>query len=815
MTPVELVLSKLPDAKRNGKGWTARCPAHDDRRPSLSVNEGKNSKALVFCFAGCSKPEVVTALGLRMRDLMPTDTLTTDRIGRKRPQRRVLSASTPKDSRKKYRTAREAATELEKQLGPRSAYWVYHNANNDPVGVVYRWDTPEGKTIRPVSLNGTNWVIGGMPVPRPLYYLPELGSAHRVYICEGEKVADAVRSIGLAATTSPHGSKSAGKADWSPLAGKECMILPDHDDAGGRYADDVTGLLMKLTPTPTANRVELPDLPPGGDAVEYIAARRAAGLDDDAIRAEIEHMADAAEAIVPDDSDAALPAPRIEVYKPFPTNALPEPVRSFVTTSAKAVGCDPSYIALPMLSALASAIGNTRRIQLKRGWTEPPIIWTATIGESGTLKTPAFKLAMKPIRDLQGDALKRHAEEQAEYEGELLRYEKALATWKRSKAGDDDPPEKPQVPHAVRYIVSDTTVEALAPILLANPRGLLLARDELAGWIGSFDRYSGGKGSADAAHWLSMHNGENVIVDRKTGQTRTIYVPSAAVSVTGGVQPGILNRIMGVEHRESGLLARLLLAMPPRRPRRWTEAEIPARAEAAIRRIVDRLFTLEPDRDDGADPQPRIITMTPAGKAAWITFYNAHADEHADLSGDLSAAWSKLEGYAARLALVVHFVRWAADDATLADADRVDETSIATGVELSRWFGSETRHIYGVLSESDDDRDRRGLVELIQRKGDAVTVRDWQRARSHKTAADAEAELTGLIEAGYGQWQVNPQTGPGRPTKRFVLASDGTDTDKTPEDGPEAGIVSVSEVSDDGDGTTGVEGAPDDEWGEI
>ena len=53
--------------------------------------------------------------------------------------------------------------------------------------------------------------------------------------------------------------------------------------------------------------------------------------------------------------------------------------------------------------------------------------------------------------------------------------------------------------------LSDTTVEALAPILRVNPRGLLLARDELAGWIGSFDRYSGkGKSGADAANWLSM-----------------------------------------------------------------------------------------------------------------------------------------------------------------------------------------------------------------------------------------------------------------------------------------------------------------------
>ena len=52
MTPVERVLSKLPEAKRNGKGWHARCPAHDDRQPSLSIAEGDDGRALMHCHAG-------------------------------------------------------------------------------------------------------------------------------------------------------------------------------------------------------------------------------------------------------------------------------------------------------------------------------------------------------------------------------------------------------------------------------------------------------------------------------------------------------------------------------------------------------------------------------------------------------------------------------------------------------------------------------------------------------------------------------------------------------------------------------------------
>src|SRR5262249_51488650 len=158
-------------------------------------------------------------------------------------------------------------------------------------------------------------------------------------------------------------------------------------------------------------------------------------------------------------------------------------------------GCDSSYLALPLLTAIAAAIGNTRRLELKRGWSAPPILWGAIVGESGTAKTPAFRLVMRPVRERQRKALGRYAQALKHYEANLARWEKDMAAWKRDQHAASDPPEKPDAPQAERFIVSDTTVEALAPLLLANPRGLLLARDELAGWIGSFDRYAG-KGRA-------------------------------------------------------------------------------------------------------------------------------------------------------------------------------------------------------------------------------------------------------------------------------------------------------------------------------
>jgi hypothetical protein len=505
----------------------------------------------------------------------------------------------------------------------------------------------------------------------------------------------------------------------------------------------------------------------------------------------------------------------VPAFTPFPVDVYPEPIRSFITDAERAIGCDASLVALPLLSALASAIGNTHRITLKGIWSEPAIVWTVTVGESGTMKTPAFKLAMKPVRKAQSEAFKEHQAAMAEWEAEQQRYEAELAGWRRRRAnghGDaSDQPKKLVPPVARRYVVSDTTTEALAPILLGNPRGVLLARDELAGWLGSFDRYSkGGKGGADSAHWLSMHNGETMTVDRKSGVPPMIDVPSASVSITGGIQPGILSRALGQEHHESGMAARLLLAYPPRKPKRWTEADVDAKTEAAVAAVFERLYALTPDTDDNGDERPRLVTLTDDAKREWVTFVNEHAAEQVELSGDLAAAWSKLEGYAARFALVLHLVRWAANDPTLRDPARVDAASIAAGVSLSRWFANEARRVYAMLSESDGDRKARQLVEWIERRGGVVTVRDVTHGiRAYRNDPDtAEHALSALVEAGIGRWEGDDH-GPkgGRPTRRFRLVSTVTVTETEGNTEADAG----SGDGDAGDTTTDA----GDGWGEL
>ncbi|MFO1007730.1 MAG: DUF3987 domain-containing protein [Planctomycetaceae bacterium] len=666
-----------------------------------------------------------------------------------------------------FKTSAEAVAELEHQIRRKADHsWTYFDAVGEAEGIILRWNLPDGKkTIRPVSRHPEGWRIGGMPALRPLYRLPELSGSSRVYLCEGEKAAEAARSIGLTATTSAGGANAVAKTDWGPLAGKEVVILPDNDEPGRKNAEAVTKLLMSLAPPALVKVVNLPELPDKGDIYDWIGSK--AGVDAVELNREIEALADAGE---PQNAHR-VPLLSVGKYIPFPVEFLPEPLAGFVSAAAKAIGCDPSFLALTTLSVCGAAIGNTARLELKTGWLVPPIVWTAVIGESGTAKTPAFRTALKPVRDRQHRSFFLNDEAEREYQTLLHFYERKLLEWKRSKNSSDEPPPKPIEPQTERFIVSDTTIEAVTPLLVRNPRGLLLAVDELAGWFGSFDRYSNSKGS-DSSQWLSMFNAESIIVDRKTGQPKTLSVPNAAMCVTGGIQPSILRKAMGTEHRESGLAARLLMSYPPRVAKQWTENAISPNQEAIYAQLINGLYDLPFDREPGSgDPKPFIFQLSPDAKRSYIEFYNRHATEQAELSGDLSAAWSKLEEYAGRLALIFHLVRFVASDPKLIHQVEIDATSMTAAIQLTEWFKHEARRVYAMLSETEAERDQRRLADWIDRKGHPVTPREVQQGcRWLKESRAAEQALQALVNGGVGTWISSPKGQPGQPTRRFQLS---------------------------------------------
>jgi hypothetical protein len=445
-------------------------------------------------------------------------------------------------------------------------------------------------------------------------------------------------------------------------------------------------------------------------------------------------------------------APAVERYQDFPVQSLPPVVRELVSQGAAALGCDPAYVALPALAVCAAAVGNSRSIRLKESWCEPSVLWTAVVAESGAGKTPAYKLATDPLW-----AVQRAWHDQ--YLAEVKEYDRA-----GEEGSDGVRPVKRQA------ITSDVTIEKLAEVLEDNPRGVLVANDELAAWFGSFTRYRGKSGGSDVGNWLKLHGCGTISVQRRTGERRDIMVDHASASVTGTIQPGILARMLTQECHDSGLSARLLMAMPPRRAKRWTEATVSEEAARDYADLVGRLVGLAMRRDRGR-LLPDRLALSAEAKALWVPWYDEWAAEQHAAEGERLAAYAKLEGGCARLALVHHVCVEAAGLEPATAPIRAE--SVRAGIELTVWFAREARRIYGMMRESDEQREARTLGEWIASREGGVTARDLQRRSGtrYPTTQAAEAALDALVVAGLAAWrQVRRGRDGGRPSVRCVVS---------------------------------------------
>lgn len=480
-------------------------------------------------------------------------------------------------------------------------------------------------------------------------------------------------------------------------------------------------------------------------------------------------------------------------YTPFPVDALPAPIRAFVLAVAAAIPCDPAAVALPALAACGAAIGAARVLGIKVSWNEPPILWGGLVARSGSVKSPPVEHALAPLVDIDLE-LRRASNEALRAYREAERRRKDAerdrnAARKGRKSGGENavppPPDEPgPPPPRLRCLAQDITIESLAVILSENPKGVLVYRDELASWFGSLTRYSKADTTAD---WLHLFHARTLTVDRKTGDKLDIAVPNAAAALVGTIQPKVLARAFTREFRASGGAARLLLVMPPPRQKVWTDDDIPAAVAEDYARVIRRLRELEPAAAEGRTV-PVVVRFTDEARRRWGGFVNEWGRvtfEAGEDDDDLAAAFSKIEGYAARLALVHHLVTLAGVGPA-AGAGAVGIDSLEAGITLAKWFADEAERVYAALVEDDEARRLRLLADRVREVGGRVSVRDLQKSNSRKypTAASAEAALAELVAARWGDWETAPASGGGHPRREFVLRPTPDTSDTRPADDP-------------------------------
>jgi Protein of unknown function (DUF3987) len=184
----------------------------------------------------------------------------------------------------------------------------------------------------------------------------------------------------------------------------------------------------------------------------------------------------------------------------------------------------------------------------------------------------------------------------------------------------------------------------------------------------------------------------------------------------------------------------------------WTDEAVSDEARQGYDGVVQKLRAMEGVKVDGEGPFPQVLTFTAEGKQLFIRFSNSlHADMQAvTFPAGLRGPWSKLEGYGARLALIIHLARWVSGEAQSED---VDDISMLSASALIDYFCSHARRVYSHLHSTKEDKQVVGAIAWIKAQGGRVTAREV--LRNHvggvKTSRDAKDLLETLADRGYGE----------------------------------------------------------------
>ena len=342
----------------------------------------------------------------------------------------------------------------------------------------------------------------------------------------------------------------------------------------------------------------------------------------------------------------------------FDRTTIPKKIADLAFDAAERIGIDASMVAMFCLGACCIAIDDGIKIQVKAldtSWTESARLWFGAVGPSGMVKTAAFDTAVDPLHQVQNGWIKEDARALREYQLEEEVYKSHEKQYKKDYVAAVDgghalpePPEQPEAPPKRRLITTDPTMEALAEILVDNPRGIGIVSDELMSFIGGFDAYRSNGSKRDKPTALKLFDGKPRPIDRVKG---TLLVPNWSACVIGGIQDDKL-REQAKYLAGDGMLQRFILfranthGMTLDRPNN-------AAAEHTYNGLISLLAHLGPRSD------PIVLSEGAQAYREEIEKYTFAIRTTPTLPSALRSHISKLHGIFARLLLVYHLVECA------------------------------------------------------------------------------------------------------------------------------------------------------------
>jgi Protein of unknown function (DUF3987) len=448
----------------------------------------------------------------------------------------------------------------------------------------------------------------------------------------------------------------------------------------------------------------------------------------------------------------------------FPLEIFGPQWGDWVMRAAESCAAPVDYVAASVLVGGATAIGNSRWPRPWDGWQEPPVLWIGLIGGPSTGKSPGMDAALDALRTLEQEAAADYPEQLREWQAKQEAAKCAEQIW-RSQVKDavengKAPPVKPESavepekPARPRMIISDVTQEEIGALLAVTPKGVLSWRDEVGGWLGSFDRYGGG---GERAFWIEANGGRFYVIDRRKNDGTPTRVPHLTINVLGGIQPDKLASSL-LSGDDDGLASRFLCVWPEpvqlTRPKRTPDPQF---AVSAFR----RLRGLEMATTEHGTPTYIAVPFSEEAAALLDEWRGDHFKIVQGASGRFASHLGKQPGMLIRLALVLEFLWWSVG--TDPEPRTIGKKAVTAAAGLiDGYFKPMAERAYGDAAVPEPERHAAAIAKWIMRERPvSVNPRELRHKKGLpglRETGQVKAALDVLIDAG---WLEGPAPGVG------------------------------------------------------
>jgi hypothetical protein len=471
----------------------------------------------------------------------------------------------------------------------------------------------------------------------------------------------------------------------------------------------------------------------------------------------------------------------------FPVDVLTPAWQKWLLRACHGAGVRPEHVAVPLIGVASSLIGTARRVRASTSWSEPMTLWVCVVADSGDRKTPGLNVTRRALdliakNNSAATSAKRFAHATLVQKAKELKKQ-----WKQDRAAAlkaSPPREPPPLPTEAidpgNFIepllyATDSTIERLAALHQARPRGMVLIRDELAGLFANMSRYSGG---TDRPFWLEAWNGGRHIVERVSG---SIVIEHLLVGVIGCLQPDKLARLFAGD--EDGMYGRFIYAWPSAPDYRPLTNEA-AEVEPELQNALTALIHLPSETVDGAFA-PQTVCLSEGAVAEFEEFRKWNDKTKRALDGHERQWLVKGETMVLRLAGTLAYMAWAISLATptsngisaltsCLEPKTIDAQFMTDAIRLWReFFWPHARAALRQIASSDRHKDKRRALRWIKAQGKTeVSIEDIRReALGQKLDAEqTQVLLDGLEKAGWmkkdttktggrakHRWKINPK----------------------------------------------------------